>query len=149
MLKTGFEALTDTSETWQSAERLDELFRKIPLDAAQDTFAAHLLWQPSETDSMSWSDRSGRVRSCTPLSHWFRGFGACRNEIIHQGRLTSPTYEEPTRYAGPYLQIAERVLREAICVSLREFGYEDLWKSYPIRVLSGIPSAALGTRDRT
>lgn len=149
MLKTGFEALTDSSETWQSAERLDELFRKIPLDAAQDRFAAHLLWQPSETNSMSWSDRGGRVRRCTPLNHWFRAFGACRNEIIHQGRLISPTYEEPTRYAGPYLQIAERVLREAISISLREFGHENLWKTYPTRILSGILSAALGASDQT
>lgn len=147
MLKTGFEALTDASETWLSAERLDELFREIPLDATQDRFAEHLLWQPSETESMPWADKSGRVRLCTPLNHWFRSFGTCRNEIIHQGRLTSSTYDEPTRYRGPYLQIAERVLREATCVSLRQFGYEDLWKSYPIRLLSGVFPPSLGGGD--
>jgi hypothetical protein len=147
MLKTGFEALTDTSETWQSAERLDILFQSIPLDATQDRFAEHLLWHPSETESMSWSDRSGRVRPCTPLNHWFRSFSACRNDIIHQGRMISSTYDESTRYQGPYLQIAERVLREAICASLRRFGYDDLWKSYSIRLLNGIVASSLGGTD--
>lgn len=144
MLKTGFEALTRESDSWRAARALDELFRQIPLDAKQDRFAEHLIWKPSEAPSMTWTGPDGKSWPCTPLNHWFRSFSACRNEIIHEGRISSATYKEATPYAGPYLFIAERVLREAVCVSLRAFGYDDLWKSAPIRMLTMIFDDSLG-----
>jgi hypothetical protein len=58
--------------------------------------------------------------------------------------MSSDSYNEATPYAGPYLFIAERVLREAVCVSLRAFGYHDLWKSAPIRMLTKILDDSLG-----
>ena len=143
-LKTGFEALTGESDPWRAAQALDELFRQIPLDAKQDRFAEHLVWKPSETASMTWTGLDGTPSSCTPVNHWFRSFSACRNEIIHEGRMSSDSYNEATPYAGPYLFIAERVLREAVCVSLRAFGYHDLWKSAPIRMLTKILDDSLG-----
>jgi hypothetical protein len=136
MLKTGFEALTGESDSWRAAQALDELFRQIPLDAKHDRFAEHLVWKPSETASMTWTGQDGKPWPSTPVNHWFRSFSACRNEIVHEGRMSSATYNEATAYAGPYLFIAERVLREAVCVSLRAFGYHDLWKDFRIRLLA-------------
>lgn len=144
MLKTGFEALTGESESWRAAQVLDELFRQIPLDAGHDRFAEHMVWKPSETASMLWTGKDGKSWSCTPLNHWFRSFSGCRNEIIHEGRMSSDSYNDATPYAGPYLFIAERVLREAVCVSLRAFGYDDLWKAAPIRMLTKIFADRLG-----
>lgn len=80
-------------------------------------------------------DRGRKTYPGTPLQHWFRSFSRLRNDIIHDGRLTSPVYGvEGSAYNGPYLFVGERVLREACRVALRAFGFEDLWKSRALRL---------------
>ena len=95
MLKTGFEALTDVSVSWESAQRLEALFRTLPLTERNDFMAQYLVWKPSETSSMEYASRWGEILSCTPLQHWFMSFADCRNEIIHQGRAASNVYAIP------------------------------------------------------
>jgi len=136
MLKTGFEALTDTSNSWRSAEGLEALFRTFPVTSANDFLTQDLVWKPSETESMSYTVKS-RVNSCTPLQHWFMSLTVCRNEIIHEGRMSSSSYEvDGSPYTGPYLFVAERILREACRVAMRTFGYDTLWKDRRMRLAS-------------
>lgn len=129
MLKTGFEALTDQSKTHESADWLDERFHQLATAGADEQAAEHLLWSPSEQKSRTWK-WNGNEKECTDLGHWFRSFGKARNEIIHDGKAQSLTYEaEGSAYGGPYVHIAERLLRETIRVCLRDFGFDDLWES--------------------
>jgi hypothetical protein len=53
------------------------------------------------------------------LEDWFMAFAEVRNEIIHEGTLSTHIYEAPperplSRYAGPLFWTADRVLREAV-----------------------------------
>ncbi len=129
MLKTAFEALTDRSATHEAADWLDERFHQPAESGATEWAAEHLLWSPSEHKSRTWT-WNGNQEDCTDLGHWFRCFGKVRNEIVHDGKAQSLTHEaEGSAYKGPYVNIAERVLREAIRVCLRDFGFEDLWES--------------------
>jgi hypothetical protein len=137
MLKTGFEALTDASNTAISASRLNALFGELRDASVTDFTAQYLLWKPNETPTMSWTTGKGEVHQCTPLEHWFSSFGRCRNDIVHKGQVESMAYDvEGSAYNGPYLFIAERVLREACRVAMRRLGFKDLWKESAIRLLS-------------
>lgn len=138
MLKTAFEALTDASDR-TAAKRLEQLFDDLRKDDLSDYVAGDLLWRPSESATLerTWRDSRGRERSekVTPLSHWFHAFEDVRNEIIHEGKTGDLIYNGPAeRYQGPYVFIGERLLRESVRVSLRQFGYADLWQSYAVRL---------------
>ena len=138
MLKTAFEALTDAADR-TAADRLEQLFDDLRKDDVSDYVAGDLLWRPSESPTLerNWRDNRGRDRSktVTPLSHWFHAFDDVRNEIIHEGKVGDLIYNGPAeRYQGPYVFIGERLLRESIRVSLRQFGYPDLWQSYAVRL---------------
>lgn len=52
-----------------------------------------------------------------------------RNTVVHA--LGSPTlvYEQSgSPYAGPHVEVGDRVMREAICVELGACGYPDVWR---------------------
>jgi len=137
MLKTGFEALTGTSNSRASSQALEARFRTLPLTPLQDRLAEYLLWKPSETPTMTWHSQKGKPWAATPLQHWFMSFADCRNTIIHGGRLESADYhQDGSAYNGPYLFVGERVLREACRVALATFGYSTLWKPPSLRLLS-------------
>lgn len=117
-LKTGFEALTGRSKTHEAATELRRMFEEIvgPDGVRYDG----LLWSPTELESRTFVDDSGKQWSCTDLEHWFRSFGAARNAVIH-GDVTPEafTYEEAeSAYVGPLFHTAERLLRESIKVAL-------------------------------
>jgi hypothetical protein len=151
MLKTAFEALTNES-SWKAADRLDALFGGLRAAGVTDEVAHDLLWQPSETASMDWTwteDGKSKTKLCTPLSHWFNSFARARNQVIHDGVTSETEYDGPaTRYRGPHVFIGERLLREAIRVALRQFGYENLWQSHTVRLLAeGFAKVKLGNTD--
>lgn len=142
MLKTAFEALTGQSRTYEAADWLDERFGKLAEAGANKWATEHLLWSPLEQKSRIWKQNANEEK-CTDLGHWFRSFGRARNEIIHDGKAQSLTYEaEGSAYQGPYVNIAERVLRETIRVCLRDFGFHDLWVSPLYRKLKRAFEAA-------
>lgn len=121
-LKTGFEALSGASKTHLCGQFLRKLFEDTTRPHVQILPWAGLLWSPKErTDfARTWLKNGVPqpvVRS--ELEDWFVVFGEQRNEIIHEGTLSSHVYEAPverplSRYAGPLFWTADRLLRETV-----------------------------------
>jgi hypothetical protein len=117
-IKTGFEALTGTSDSRASADALRQLFESLPDTASRDT----LLWSPTEQPrhSRTYKDRATKrmvtvTEQLTDLEHWFMAFASARNEIIHDGTIASLNYsEQGSAYNGPLFHRAEFVLRAAV-----------------------------------
>lgn len=131
-LKTGFEALTGESENWKCARSLRDLFER-ELSGVSKHQAEHLLWSPKEKERFTYTYNRGSYQ-ITDLQHWFIEFGTARNTIIHNGVVPKLKYRERrSRFNGPYVMTAERLLREAIMMELRSLGYQDLWISPQIR----------------
>ncbi len=124
VLKTGFEALFRTSNSRVAARKLRSLFESrtrarkhldlLPWDG--------LLWSPREKRYLwrwCWIDGERQIEAFSEIEHWFMALADARNAVIHEGRLTTWTYEAPPErplsvYAGWLLWVGERVLREAI-----------------------------------
>jgi hypothetical protein len=112
-----------------------------------DGLAEDLLWQPTEEKNLtcSWIENGKqKAKPCTPLNNWFQSFADARNKI-HHGGSSNTSYSGPAeRYRGPYIYIGERLLREACRVALLQFGFEDLWKTHSLRLISRLVGTALG-----
>ena len=126
-LKTGFEALFNTSSSAEGARKLRALF--------VDTTRRHrdllpwsgLLWTPDERKDLwrwFWLPKGSRqIERRDEIEDWFKTLADARNDVIHRGRLTSEVYQPPlerplSRYVGHLLWVGERVLREAIKAKL-------------------------------
>jgi hypothetical protein len=131
-LKTAFEAMTGTSKSLVSAQRLRQLFEGVPDTSPADS--ERLVWSPAERAIHPWAFMKGgrpQTVQVTGLEHWFMSFADARNTIIHQGVVPSLAYTNSANadYEGPFVFTAEFLLRAAIKVSLAQFGYPDLWRS--------------------
>jgi hypothetical protein len=131
-LKTAFEAMTGTSKSHVSAQKLRQLFEAVPNTSPTDSEL--LLWSPAERPVYTWTFmKNGKPQTVqvTGLEHWFMSFADARNTIIHQGVVPSLAYTNPSNaeYEGPFVFTAEFLLRAVIKVSLAQFGYPDLWRS--------------------
>lgn len=131
-LKTAFEAMTGTSKSHVSAQRLRQLFEAV--QEASPTDSDRLVWSPAEQAVHAWTfTKNGKPQTVqvTGLEHWFMSLGDARNTIIHQGVVPSLMYSNPsnTEYEGPFVFTAEFLLRAVVKVSLAQFGYSDLWRS--------------------
>ncbi len=132
MLKTAFEALTDSSQSWKSAKRLRGLFERLDSSVPGPETIEGLLWSPDEQKrwTASYQDKQGNVHPVfrTDLEHWFVSFSDARNDIIHDGVAVGLNYYEETAYKGPYFWTAERLLRESAKVQLHLLGHPNLWR---------------------
>ena len=131
-LKTAFEAMTGTSKSHVSAQKLRQLFEAVPNTSPTDSEL--LVWSPSESPVHVWTfAKNGKPQTVqvTGLEHWFTSFANARNTIIHRGVVPSLIYTNPsnTEYEGPFVFTAEFLLRAIIKVSLAQVGYPDLWRS--------------------
>lgn len=121
-LKTGFEALSGQSNTRRCGAFLRKLFEETTQPHQHLLPWAGLLWSPKERTDLArtW------LRNNTPqqvvrseLEDWFAALGEQRNQLIHEGTLSSDVYEAPperpqSRYAGPLFRTADRLLRETV-----------------------------------
>ena len=133
-LKTAFEAVTGTSNTYESAQELRRIFENLPNTTKRDSEI--LVWSPEEKpDTRTWNGKSAEI---TDLEAWFVAFGYARNAIIHEGEISWTTYPganpikpiaERSVYQGPFFFTAERLLRGVIRVLLSKCGYRDAWRS--------------------
>ena len=91
-----------------------------------------LLWQPNERSlTRTWTDRSGRSRSAAVslLEHWACALGDARNAIVHGEPSVDHDYgQNGSPYNGPFVEIADRVVREAITVILGSCGFPAAWR---------------------
>ena len=132
-LKTAFEALTGTSDTWKCAKRLREIFEALPHTTEWDS--AILVWSPKEEPVCirTRRDKEGRLHTehITDLMDWFIEFAKTRNKIIHKGKLELLPYSRPnSAYNGEFFFTAEFLLRGLIKLFLStKPGYEDVWRS--------------------
>ncbi len=128
-LKTGFEALLNESSSVAAAGLLRRLFEDATRDHQKLLPWEGVLWSPTErTISYWWWEREKNekirvLKRCSELEHWFLAFANARNEVIHDGVLSSDVYVAPaerpkSRYAGSLFWTGERVLREAIKTEL-------------------------------
>jgi hypothetical protein len=134
LLKTGFEALTSTSNSAHSARRLRQLFQR--LDAETIDEEDELLWSPAEVPrhERRWTDREGleHIDILTDLEHWFMAFADTRNDIIHRGAIPSLLYDlNASPYRGHFVWTGEWLLRTAIKIEMAGQGYRDLWRPGP------------------
>lgn len=127
LLKTGFEALTNTSKTHEEARWLRSLFERVLVDETDDS-TDEILWSPGESETMTYTWGGNRIEHVTPLQHWFHGFGNARNAIIHGDESWAMVYEEDTAYRGLVVYVAQRLLVEALKVVFADFGYLDAWE---------------------
>lgn len=138
-IKTGFEALTGTSNSRESAKRLRALFESLP--DTDDADAETLLWSPTEQPkhARTYKDRTTKqmvTEHLTDLEHWFMALAAARNTIIHDGVVPSLTYTQAgSRYKGPLFHTGEFVLRAAVKASLAGVGHPDLWRTSTYRAV--------------
>lgn len=125
-LKTGFEALLETSDSREAARRLRLLFETVA-QSHYDLFpCAEVLWSPTErADLVRYYEvqRKGKTikkqDTRSEVEDWFLMLAEARNKIIHEGRASVTEYPAPperplSRYAGYLFRRGERMLREAI-----------------------------------
>jgi len=75
----------------------------------------------------SWVDHgTPKSANVTQLEHWASALADERNAIVHGETSHQPTYEVPdSPYSGTFVEIGDRVVREAIVVQLGNFGFPE------------------------
>jgi hypothetical protein len=103
-----------------------------------------LLWSRSEaTFTRSWANGT-RTAQLSAFEHWFMAFADARNEILHHGSLAEHEYVRPgSPYVGRYVEVGDRVLREAIKVTIGLCGWPRVWRQ------RGLDRASLAAQLRT
>ncbi|MGH9225744.1 MAG: hypothetical protein ACRD2W_18600 [Acidimicrobiales bacterium] len=132
-LKTASEALTgETRQSHVAAARLRDLFRGALTQEGEGLGVDALLWSPNEpTFTRTWTKSSGATaqENVTAIEHWYGALADARNDVVHALGSPNLVYEQPgSAYAGPLVEVGDRVMREAICVELGECGYPDVWR---------------------
>jgi len=136
MLKTAFDALTGFDKTHLAAAWIADRFASLAEAGVTDELSDDLLWSPSEAPKRTRIWGNGNREACTDLVHWFHVLGHARNQIVHEGSAGRLAYAaDGSAYEGPLANIGERLLRETICVCLREFGFDDLWQTQNLRAI--------------
>jgi len=118
LLKTAFEALLGKSRTYAAMPLLVELFK------AAEQHLVDTLWVSDEPTVERQA--GGNAYIVTMLEHWYGAFADARNAIVHSGTTGAAVlcYDEPdSPYCGPFPEIGDRVLREAITARLASLGF--------------------------
>jgi hypothetical protein len=121
-LKTGFEVLFHTSSSRTCAHKLKSLFEHATRKHRDLLPWSGLLWSPTDKTYLwrwFWANNVRDIERRSEIEDWFLALAEARNEIIHEGTLSSSSYAAPperplSRYAGSLFWKGERILREAI-----------------------------------
>jgi hypothetical protein len=133
-LKTASEALAGSA--WGSVEAARAM--RATFEGAADQEGGgfgvdKLLWRPGEpTFTRTWTPpRGGKTRQdeLSALEHWYMALADARNAVVHAAASPILVYARPgSAYEGPFVEVADRVLREAIAVELGAMGYPATWR---------------------
>lgn len=131
-IKVATEALTGKESTAESAKELEALFERAAGQDGDGLGTDDLLWQPGQPEVVrSWTTRSGAARSETVSAfvHWHGALGDARNALVHGEDGAPLDYRQAgSPYEGPFVEIGDRIVREAIAVLLGECGYPAVWR---------------------
>jgi hypothetical protein len=156
-LKVATEALTAEDRTVESAKKLEALFERAANQDGGALGTDDLLWQAGQPSMLrSWTTRSGAHHSDTVSAfvHWLSALGDARNALVHGEDGTSLDYHESgSAYDGPFVEVGDRVLREAVLLALGECGYPAVWRRGMTRAsfktFQHLASLSFGARDET
>lgn len=123
-LKIASEALTgQTRKSRRAAAQLRRIFEGALAQEGDGFGIEELLWDPDEP----CFPRDGC--SLTALEHWYMALADARNKAVHGAPSVPLTYEQSgSSYVGPFAEVGDRVLREAINVELGACGYPAVWR---------------------
>jgi hypothetical protein len=133
-LKTSSEALAGPA--WGSIE-VARAFRAVFEGAAAQEGGGFgvdkLLWRSGEpTFTRTCTHPHGgktRQDALSALEHWYMPFADARNAVVHAAASPTLVYALPgSAYEGPFVEVADRVLREAIAVELGAVGHPATWR---------------------
>jgi hypothetical protein len=131
-LKVATEALTGEESTVESARQIEALFERASLQEGSGIGTANLLWRSGQPRLVrSWTTRSGSSKSETVSAfvHWLGALGDARNALVHGEDAVALDYRQVgSPYNGPFVEIGDRIVREAILVLLGEAGYPAVWR---------------------
>ena len=104
-------------------------------DQSDDERGDELLWNKDHPQF----DRThnGKTHQLPAFEHWFRSFADRRNEVVHEGIAGSQIYDESASpYKGNYLEVAERVVLEAILVTMHQLIPGHYWRTPTWRAIA-------------
>lgn len=141
LLKTASEALTgETRGSLKAAAGLRGIFEEAVHQEGGGLGVDDLLWSPVEPSFVRiWSNKNTALSA---IEHWYMALADARNDVVHALASPTLTYEHPgSPYDGPLVEVADRVLREAIAVELGACGYPEAWRR-------GLTRASMATLRR-
>lgn len=131
-LKVATEALTGVESTVVSGRQIEALFERASAQEGSGIGTDDLLWRAGKPHLVrSWKTRAGSVKneSVSAFVHWFAALGDARNALVHGEDAVPLDYREAgSPYNGPFVEMGDRVMREAILVLLGECGYPAVWR---------------------
>jgi hypothetical protein len=131
-LKTATEGLTGTDESRESARLLRDRYATCLTQDGEAVGSDDLLWSQDEPSFVRcWRTGSGKTTTATlaAFEHWYMAFADARNAVAHRGRATTLVYAEAgSPYEGPFVDIADRVLRELVTLTLGLCGHPAVWR---------------------
>lgn len=130
-LRIAVDALVGSDKTRKAIAWLNALFASVEDDGVG------LLWAEGKGELPRTWGSPPTTESVPVFDHWFWDFADTRNSIVHSGAATSLEYRQPgSVFSGMLVDVADRVVSEAILVSLHRCGYEHLWKSVGWRAIT-------------
>jgi hypothetical protein len=131
-VKIATEALAGTESTGSAAEHLEDLFSRAAVQRGEGVGMKDLLWDDAARPVVRhWTAPSGVSKSSdvSAFAHWYWALADARNALVHGEEAPTHDYEvEGSPYNGSLVEVADRVVREAVTVSLGECGYPAVWR---------------------
>jgi hypothetical protein len=133
-VKVATEAITGEDRNDESAAKLEALFASAAEQDGEGVGTDELLWQPDQpTFVRVWTTRAAKpqtkAKTVSAFVHWACALGDARNALVHGEDGTTLVYnQEGSPYNGPFVEVADRIVREAIGLLLGQCGHPSVWR---------------------
>ncbi len=131
-VKVATEALTGKDKNTESAKKLEAILASAAEQEGEGIGSDDLLWQPNQPSYVRhWTDGNGKPRSeeMSAFQHWAMALGDVRNALVHGEDCKNHNYEQNSSpYNGSFVEVGDRVVREAIAILLGECGHPEAWR---------------------